>query len=304
MIRSRQHAAVRGIAIIALALVAWCANASATSEQKAGEEILQVWPGDAPGSEEWSGPETSNEEPNPHGPIVLKKNVSVPTLTIFRPAADKASGTAMLVLPGGGFGALAWDLEGTEVAQWLADRGIMAFILKYRVRQWPIPPGFKFEKPADFIPLLERGRKFAIADAREAVRLLRKNAEEYGIKPDRIGMMGFSAGAITTLGVVLEADASAHPDFIAPIYGMTMMDDPVLPVDAPPLFIVAAQDDGLITAAHNQQIYSLWADAGRPVEMHLYEKGGHGFGMRSQGLPVDTWPAAFEAWLRSHGLIH
>jgi acetyl esterase/lipase len=171
------------------------------------------------------------------------------------------------------------------------------------VRSWPVPPDYKIETPADYIPLLEQGRKFAVADAAEAVRLLRKNAEQYGIKPDRIGMMGFSAGAITTLGVVLEADASARPDFVAPIYGMTMIADPVLPADAPPLFLVAAQDDGLITAKHNEQVYNLWNDAKRPIEMHIYEKGGHGFGMRPQNLPVDAWPEAFETWLQSHGLI-
>jgi predicted esterase len=116
-------------------------------------------------------------------------------------------------------------------------------------------------------------------------------------------MIGFSAGAVTILGVVLESDASALPDFIAPIYGFTMIDSPVLPAEAPPLFVVAAQDDGLVTAEHNQQIYNLWNHAKRPVEMHLFEEGGHGFGMRPQNKPVDAWPTIFEAWLRSQGLI-
>jgi acetyl esterase/lipase len=251
----------------------------------------------------WTGPELSEEAPHPTGKIQLKRNVSAPTLTVFRPAAGKGNGTAMLVLPGGAFGALAWDLEGTEVAHWLADRGITAFLLKYRVRSWPIPPGVKIEKPADYIPILEQGRKIAVADASEAVRLVRRKAALYEIEPDRIGMIGFSAGAVTILGVVLESDASALPDFIAPIYGFTMIDSPVLPAEAPPLFVVAAQDDGLVTAEHNQQIYNLWNHAKRPVEMHLFEEGGHGFGMRPQNKPVDAWPTIFEAWLRSQGLI-
>lgn len=303
MMAFTQPAVIGGSALLALVLAGWGGNAIAADDPNAHEEIVQVWPGDAPGSEQWGGPETSEEAPNPHGPIVIRKNVSAPTLTVFRPDAGNASGAAMLVLPGGAFGVLAWDLEGTEVARWLADRGITAFVLKYRVRSWPVPPDVKIETPADYIPLLEQGRRIAVADAGEAVRLLRKNAEQYGIKPDRIGMMGFSAGAITTLGVVLEADASARPDFVAPIYGMTMIENPVLPADAPPLFLVAAQDDGLITAKHNEQIYNLWNDAKRPIEMHVYERGGHGFGMRPQNLPVDAWPEAFEAWLLSHGLI-
>jgi acetyl esterase/lipase len=291
----------RALVAFALGACSCCAIAQAAPEP--AEEVLQVWPGDAPGSEVWTGPELSEEAPHPTGKIQLKRNVSAPTLTVFRPAAGKGNGTAMLVLPGGAFGALAWDLEGTEVAHWLADRGITAFLLKYRVRSWPIPPGVKIEKPADYIPILEQGRKIAVADASEAVRLVRRKAALYEIEPDRIGMIGFSAGAVTILGVVLESDASALPDFIAPIYGFTMIDSPVLPAEAPPLFVVAAQDDGLVTAEHNQQIYNLWNHAKRPVEMHLFEEGGHGFGMRPQNKPVDAWPTIFEAWLRSQGLI-
>lgn len=266
-------------------------------------EVLRVWPGQAPGSEQWEGEEFSEIQPNRLGEIELKRNVSVPTLTVFRPLPEKANGTAMLVLPGGAFGALAWDLEGVEIATWLAERGITAFLLKYRVRSWPAPEGVTLETPADYIPLLERGRTIAVEDASEAVRLIRNRAEQFGIEADRVGMIGFSAGAVTSFGVVLQAAESAHPDFLASIYGFTMMEEPVMPAEAPPLFLVAAQDDGLITAAHNQQIYGLWVDGNRPIELHLYEKGGHGFGMRPQGLPVDAWPIAFEAWLDSQGLM-
>lgn len=303
MLASNRLPAVLGLAIITLTLATRSADTRAEEAPGASQEVIQVWSDAAPGAEAWSGPETSEESPNPLGTIILKKNVSIPTLTVFRPAEGKANGTAMLVLPGGAFAALAWDLEGTEVAQWLADRGITAFLLKYRVKQWPVPPDLKIESPADFIPLLQKGRNFAIADAGEAVRLLRRNADEYDINPERIGMIGFSAGAITIFGVVLELDASARPDFIAPIYGFPMIAEPVLPENAPPVFLVVAQDDGLINAGHNGQISKLWNDGKRPIEMHIYEKGGHGFGMRPQNLPVDAWPTAFEAWLRSHELI-
>lgn len=291
--------ASKWIAMLAVLGLAGCASTRAGQQ----EEVLRVWPGDAPGVEHWSGPETTEESPQPAGKVQLKRNVSVPTLTVFRPAAGKANGTAVLVLPGGAFGALAWDLEGTEVAQWLSDRGITAFLLKYRVRSWPIPPGFKPKSIADYLPLLEPGRKIAVADASEAVRVVRRNAAEYGIQPDRIGMIGFSAGAATTMGVILEADAAARPDFAAPIYGMTMLKAPLAPARAPPLFVVAAQDDSTVPSERSTEIFDLWTKAKRPAELHLYEKGGHGFGMRPRNLPVDRWPAAFEAWLTSQELL-
>lgn len=286
-----------------VAMIGWVEVANAQSDQKPGDEVIRVWPGNAPGSEQFSGTETTSERPHFSGKIQIIQNVSVPTLTVFRPAQGKANGTAMLVLPGGAFGALAWDLEGTEVAHWLVERGITAFLLKYRVRSWPLPPNFKPKSPADYLPILEPGRKIAVLDATEAVRLVRNRAADHGIKSDRIGMIGFSAGAATTMGVVLGTDALARPDFAAPIYGMTMIEAPVVPANAPPLFLVAAQDDKTVPGERSTQIFELWNEAKRPAELHLYAKGGHGFGMRPQNLPVDAWPAAFEAWLRSQGLI-
>lgn len=289
---------------VALAIISPAAPAAAQSDTGTTEEVIRVWPGPAPGSEAWTGPEVSSDGKVPAGKIQIKTNVSVPTLTVVRPAPDKANGTAMLVLPGGAFMALAWDLEGTEVARWLAERGITAFILKYRVRSIAPPPG---QKPptevAELVKLLEPNRKFAVADATQAMRVVRQNAAQYGVRPDRIGMIGFSAGAITTMGVLLEGDPRARPDFAAPIYGMTMIASPAVPADAPPLFIVTAQDDSTLAPAGSIEIFKLWTEAKRPAELHIYEKGGHGFGMRPSNLPVSNWPSAFEAWLTSHGLL-
>lgn len=295
--------ASKATALGVLALAATFGSTVARADDPSSGTVLRVWPGDAPGAELWSGAELAGESPSPAGKIEFRQNVSVPTLTVVRPAQGQANGTAMLVLPGGAFVGLAWNLEGTDVARWLASRGITAFVLKYRVRHWPVPAGVKIEKPIDYFPVLETGRNLAVADASEAVRLVRKSAAQYGIRPDRVGMIGFSAGAITSLGVVFESDASARPDFVASIYGMTMLKEPKLPADAPPLFMAVAQDDGLITPEFNQQIYALWSSAKRPIEMHVYEQGGHGFGIGTKNLPVDAWPRAFEAWLQARDLI-
>lgn len=292
------------LCVSALALAGSAASAQTRPGGKPSEEVVRLWPGTAPGLEGPAGEEISRPNVANGIHMHIRANVSVPTMTVVRPAPGKANGTAMLVLPGGAFMALAWDLEGTEVAKWLADRGITAFVVKYRVRSIPLAPG---EKPPteidELVKRLEPNRRIAVADASRAVRLVRENAAKYGIKPDRVGMMGFSAGAITTMGVVLEGDEASRPNFAAPIYGMTMMSSPKVPADAPPLFIAAAQDDMTVPTNGSVEIFDLWTKAKRPAELHVYEKGGHGFGMRPSANPVSHWPEAFQAWLASRGLL-
>jgi acetyl esterase/lipase len=291
------------IAGIAAALAVASAGPVRAGPATPAPEVIRLWPGPAPGTAEWSGNETETVDPaNPFGPITVISNVATPTMTVFRPAAGTANGTAMVVLPGGGFQILAWDLEGTEVARFLTERGITAFVLKYRVRKPPAVPGAA--PPATLEAMLRAlapARTLAIADAAQAMRLVRRDAARFDIRPDRVGMMGFSAGAITTVGLVLEGDASVRPDFVAPIYGTPMVADPVLPPGAPPAFIVSAQDDFL--AAGSIATYELWTKAKRPAELHLFEVGGHGFGMRAKDKPVGRWPLAFERWLAAHGYL-
>lgn len=289
----------RGLVLLAIAGAAPLAHAALSDPT----EIVKLWPGAAPGSEPLTEAESSSEEQSGSNKITIVRNVSVPTMTVFRPAAGKANGTAMLVLPGGAFMALAWDYEGTEVARWLTERGVTAFVLKYRVSPLPPVPGQAAPDLADLIRRLEPKRKTAVLDGSQAIALIRRDAARYGIDPDRIGMMGFSAGAVTTLGVVLEGDPDKRPNFAAPIYGMTMIAAPTVPADAPPLFLAHAQDDSLIPPQSSTQIFDMWSAAKRPAELHIYTGGGHGFGMRPKGLPVDAWPTAFEAWLASRGLL-
>lgn len=285
---------------LAAAVLALMAMPGAAQPPAAREEVMPLWPGAAPGLVPGQDKENTEQGQSGDKRIVIKRDVSIPTLTVVRPARERANGTSVIVLPGGAFKVLVWDLEGTEVARWLADRGITVFILKYRVGSVTLPP--ELAGPS-FLRALEPGRKIAIADASQAVRMVRQNAARYGVKPDRIGMMGFSAGGIATLGVLLQGDPAARPDFAASIYGMAMIDAPIMPLDAPPIFIAHAQDDPIVPASAGTQIMDLWTKVGRPAELHIYDKGGHGFGMRATGLPVDHWPTAFEAWLRSRDLL-
>jgi acetyl esterase/lipase len=235
------------------------------------------------------------------GRIHVITNVTVPTLTVFRPASGKANGTAMVILPGGSFRALAWDIDGLETAQWLAGKGITAFVLKYRVR--PPLKGESFgETLEDFARATQARRAIAVADAEQAIRFIRSHARQYGIAADRVGIIGFSAGAMATVEVALTRDAAVRPNFAVPMYGAALTRETPTAA-APPLFIGAAQDDAELPATNSVEIFQRWTKARRPAELHIYEKGGHGFGFRRHHLPVDNWPTSLEAWLGSHGYM-
>ena len=262
--------------------------------------IVPIWPAQPPGTEAWKGDEESADAELPNiGKVHVITNVTQPTLTIFRPAAGKANGTAMIVVPGGAFRALPWDLDGTEPAQWLNAKGITAFVLKYRVRPPQSAPAA--ESFDAFARRTKAARDIAVADAGQSVRLVRSHARQFAIAPDRIGMIGFSAGAMTAMSVAASDDPSVRPDFAVSLYG-ALLASRAPTKDAPPLFIVAAQDDPQAPAQRSADIFEAWTRAGAPAELHLYEKGGHGFGFRPHHLPVDRWPAAFEAWLQSRHL--
>lgn len=282
------------IALCFVTLTTALGLAPASLANEPNSEVIRLWPSGAPDTpKEWTEPEYQGKES-----ITF---VSTPTLTVVRPSAGKANGTAMIVAPGGAFAGLAWRLEGVEIAEWLAGRGITAFILKYRVRPRqggaPLPairPGV--DPMEQFKPAVD----LAMADGMQAVRLVRQEAARFGIKPNRVGFIGFSAGAMTAMNVILKGDAQSRPDFAAPIYG-AMPDRPV-PAGSPPLFVVVATDDKIMFG-RSIEIFNRWIASGNRAELHVYEKGGHGFGMRRKGLPVDLWPQAFEAWLKDKVLL-
>ncbi|MCX6302873.1 MAG: alpha/beta hydrolase [Bacteroidia bacterium] len=283
----------------------------------AQQELIPLWPGTAPGSESWT--QTEVQYLNEQGQQMVR-NVVTPTLTVYKPDPAKSNGTAMIVAPGGGFLFLSWQTEGTEVAEWLASKGVTAFLLKYRLSNSgstreefqkammalfsSISAASNPEnsgKPEGDINRNKAMSEIAVLgqeDGRQAIRIVRNRAAEWGIDPHKIGIMGFSAGGMVTLGPLLQHDAESRPDFAAAIY-TPWADNPV-PADAPPLFILVASDD-MLTEKGSIQMYSAWKAAKKPTELHIYSKGGHGFGMQKKGLPVDSWIERLGDWMKSQG---
>lgn len=237
------------------------------------------------------------------------RNVTRATLTPVLPDPAKASGAAVLVVPGGGFQFVSMSNEGWPIARWLADRGIAAFVLKYRTASTPDDEvGFDAAMEALFnrletTPTLPEDNvnvTRAREDAQAALRLIRANSAKWGVDPKRVGMLGFSAGAMTTLATVEANAADARPDFIASIYGFMT---PVTPPPQPqPMFAALAADDPLFGKQGFGLIES-WQRAGGSTELHFYSSGGHGFGSKRTGKTSDGWFWQFVSWMEAQGLL-
>ena len=236
------------------------------------------------------------------------RNVSRATLTPFLPDPSKATGAAVIVAPGGAFRILSMGNEGWEVAQALKDRGVAAFVLKYRLQR-TAPDWAEFDKgnpltaptpgavpgPPNFAAMIV----LPLEDATAAFKMVRGRAKEWNIDPKRVGMMGFSAGAGTTMAATLQS-TEIKPAFIAPIYGGLRAVD--VPADAPPMFVALAADDPIFGKSDFGLITS-WQKAGRPVELHLYQNGGHGFGLGNPGKTSTGWFPQFMLWLEVNGML-
>jgi acetyl esterase/lipase len=239
---------------------------------------------------------------------VFARNVTVATLTPFLPDPAKATGAAVIVAPGGGFQTLSMENEGWDVARALAAKGVAAFVLKYRLNQTPEDmaafqkgsgPGAGPRPPRPSAEAMMANLAPQIADARAAFALVRKRAGEWHVDRDRIGMVGFSAGAMLTMATTM-AGQDAKPAFIGDIYGP--VSPMTVPADAPPLFVALAADDPLFGGTGFGLIDS-WRAAKRPVEFHLFEQGGHGFGMYQKTTTSTGWFDAFARWLDMHGYL-
>jgi acetyl esterase/lipase len=252
-------------------------------------------------------------------PELWTRNVSRPTLRPFLPDRAKATGAAMIVAPGGAFVGLAIEREGYSVARWLNQLGVAAFVLKYRVA----PTAADWQKAQQdnaqmgkrlnegllrsrtergtLSDLFSQGQRDAMAaareDALEAVRWVRSHSNEFGLETRRVGLMGFSAGGMVTIDVALTADAGSRPDIIAPIY-CALPKSVAVPAGAPPAFVAVAGDDLLVY--HCLEVYEAWRASGAAAEMHIFESGGHGFGVLRQGRSSDHWTGPFEHWLSAH----
>lgn len=237
------------------------------------------------------------------------RNVTQAALYPVLPPPGKANGTAVVIAPGGAFISLAMDTEGLLVARELAARGITCFVLKYRLDASPagikdfVP--FLVKRLSNAKPRMTRGdlidtptALLAQQDGLAAMKHVRSHAADYGIDPKRIGFMGFSAGGMTTMNVASAYDAATRPDFIGVIYGAS--GERPVPKDAPPAFIALAADDSLLGYA-SVPIFDAWREAGKSAELHVYARGGHGFGMRKMGGTSDKWLDDFHAWLAAAG---
>jgi len=290
---------------ITLGLGAAILAAPACAQQPAAiAPTIPLWPNGAPaGPLVWNKPETDASQP-PFGRIV--RNVAQPSLEVFLPDPKAARGAAVIVAPGGGFHMLSIESEGRAVARWLNSLGIAAFVLKYRL----LPTGDEFpmslirvlQNPAGLPQAIAPLRPLATADGEQAVRLVRSRAREWGLKPDRIGMMGFSAGGAVTVWTILAQHADSRPDLAMTIYPGALPAEITAPADAPPLFALVAEDDRL-AVGDTRRLAAAWTARGLPVELTTYPSGGHGFGMNKAGKPTDEWTVKAEAWLRARGWL-
>ncbi len=235
-------------------------------------------------------------------------NVSKPTLTAYLPDPAKANGTALVIAPGGGFMALSINSEGNWIADWCVEHGIAAFVLKYRLAPTGEDAVAEFSQSVGdrdvFMKKVGQAIPLAIADGKAAIEYVRSHAAEFNVKPDRIGIIGFSAGGAVVGGAVYDHTPANRPDFAVPVYSALQPDDKTpVPDDAMPLFVVCSSDDVFGFQKQSTEIFNKWNAAGKPVELHLYEKGGHGFGARKQGLPSDGWLDAFGKWMETHGWL-
>ena len=275
--------AARAACLIALTFLTACSARS--------QEVVNIWPGAAPGSERWTQKERTIEN-TPVGTVIF--NVVTPTLTAYLPERTKATGTGVIIAPGGAFVALAISLESNDVARRLQEKGVAAFVLKYRI----------MEKRGEGIPAnmdMDEAGKYGIADGIQSLKVVRQHATEWGVAPDRVGLMGFSAGAMVTSGTLLQKDAAARPNFAAMIYGAPFGKMPDIPSNLPPMFLAWAQDDD-VALQPIVKFYDALRAAGHKPEVHIFSAGGHGFGMKKQGTSSDHWIDSFYYWLEAQGL--
>ena len=286
-------------------------------QPSAGHTQIPIWPGAVPGLQIVPGPETvtSSKQPMAGKPVITVTNVTRPTVTVYAPEG-KNTGAAVLVIPGGGFQILAIDFEGTEVCDWLTSKGITCVLLKYRV------PSEPYVWKCDCRPHNLSVSMPSLQDVQRSIRLVRFHAVDWHIDPRKIGVLGFSAGGYLVAEIsnkferrlytpVDAADkVSSRPDFAIPIYpGHLVTADgklnPNVPVSSktPPTFLVQAEDDDVDGIRQSLVYYAALAKAGAPVEMHLYEHGGHAFGLRRTKLPISDWPRLAEAWLRTIRIV-
>ena len=283
----------------------------------AAPQVVEIWPGKPPDEPGTIGAEKTVMSPKLDRKIVevtestrMLTNVTKPTLTVYRPAKEKDTGTAMIICPGGGYWNLYWQLEGEEVATWLNSLGVTGIILKYRV---PRRPDEIRGEPA----------RRPLQDSQRAVSLVRSKAKEWGIAPNRIGIVGFSAGGHLAIATATSFDkrmyepiddvdkVSCRPDFAVPVYsGYLKAKDREgianglrVPADTPPVFLAHGGADIESDPEHSVAMYVALKRAGVPTELHIYAGAAHDFGVRKSDQPCTTWTTSCADWLRHQGFL-
>jgi len=273
-----------GLLLLAVLTCSPCAELAAPARE------IPLYPGVAPGSEKWDWSERQISSANGM-PIV--QNVVRPVLQYYPADKDKAVGTAMIVAPGGGFRNLMMSYEGVDVARRLNAMGIDAFVLKYRLAY--TDPEVKTQPKVG-----QEVRELGGADGRQAVRVVRRHAAEFGIRPGRLGMIGYSAGGAVTM-MAVTGPADGRPDFAAPIYGASA-GSATPPEGAPPLFIGVAADDQSVGYQGSIDLFLAWRKANIPVELHVFQTGRHGFSKKAGG--ADHYLDRLEEFIRVNGWLN
>jgi acetyl esterase/lipase len=287
--------------------------------------VVMLWPNGAPGSESW----TRKEAEYPVGSLKAVRNVVNPSITVYLPSAETATGTSVVVAPGGGFRMLSWDSEGTQVAEWLQRHGVAGFVLKYRLTDTGTDEEFAQSQTsaaagrgaaagaggagrgataanagrgAGGLGPQSQIRAMAAADGLRAIEIVRQHAAEWRLDPAKVGIMGFSAGGYVVMQAALDHTAANRPAFVGAIYACCENAAAVkVPDDAPPVFFLHAYNDPI--SASSPSLFLAWKAAGKPAELHTYAAGGHGFGMPKHDQPTDNWIERFGDWLRYQKLM-
>jgi acetyl esterase/lipase/sugar phosphate isomerase/epimerase len=272
-------------------------------ERPRAGEVIYLWPSGAPTLQGANEKETTNP-PNPQpGQLVRQiRNVHNPSIEVYLPKPEKATGAALIIAPGGGHRELNVGTEGYDLRDWLGDLGVAVFILKYRLAQ---TPNYKYTVEGE-----------ALQDTQRAIRIVRSHAREWGINPGRVGILGFSAGgALAALADIRfdrgNANAndpiereSCRPDFVALVYAGWAQMDITAPKDAAPAFLTSAGSDDQFHARQTVEFYNSLFNVGVPADLHIYSYGGHGGGIKPRnGIPFGTWHNRFQEWMADLGLL-
>lgn len=294
----------RKTTLLSLVVFSWLMSAIAASPALAADtpQVIFLYP---PGSPTLQGKAEKEilTPPNPKpGQYYSIKNVHNPSIEVHLPAADKATGAAMVVAPGGGHRELGWPGEALDVADWLNQHGIAAVLLKYRLAQ---TPNYHYTVEGE-----------ALQDTQRAIRLVRVHAKEWGVRADRVGILGFSAGGALAALAAMRFDSgksdatdpvereSCRPDFVGMVYAGWSPMEIKIPKDAPPAFLTSAGIDDAFHARQTVEFYSAMFNAKIPVELHIYGHGGHAGGIRSRGgIPFGTWHLRFMEWMTDQGYL-